>query len=288
MTGFYPVIWGSDFSFNYKDQREVDSIRQAIVDTAIVLYGKGHIITLMWHACYPPDGDTCDSKTIWRWDNVVNEEEWDELTTEGTELNNLWKKQVDNVAGYLKQLQIAGVPILWRPYHEMNGIWFWWCNHPGENGFIKLWKMMYNYLTEYHEINNLIWVWNPNAPRDKENDEAYAYIDYFPGVEYVDVLAADVYHNDYRQSHHDQLLEIGKGKPIALGEVGRMPAPKIIENQPKWTWFMGWADWLFKANSPDSVIALYNSPRTISMEMISKEESGKYIILKTVHEKITD
>jgi mannan endo-1,4-beta-mannosidase len=162
----------------------------------------------------------------------------------------------------------------------MNGVWFWWCRHPGEDGYIKLWRMMYDYFTNHHKLNNLIWVWNPNAPRDKEGDEAYAYIDYFPGLEYVDVLAADVYHNDYRKSHHDQLLELAQGKPIAFGEVGRMPSPEILEEQPKWTWFMGWANWLYKANTPDSVKILYNSSRTITLDMIEKDNTGKFSIVK--------
>jgi mannan endo-1,4-beta-mannosidase len=280
MTGYHPVVWGSDFSFNFRDQKETDSIRQAVVDTAIALNERGYIITLMWHACYPIDGDTCGQESIWRWADIVNQEEWDQLTTEGTELNKLWKDQVDNVAGYLKQLQNARVPVLWRPYHEMNGIWFWWCNQPGEKGFVKLWKMMYEYFTNHHKLNNLIWVWNANAPRDKKGDEAYAYSDYFPGLEYVDILAADVYHNDYRQSHHDQLLELGKGKPIALGEVGRMPTENTLLQQPKWTWFMGWANWLYKANDEDSVKALYNSSTTISMDMLKKNEQGSYYISK--------
>jgi mannan endo-1,4-beta-mannosidase len=42
---------------------------------------------------------------------------------------------MDTVIPYLRQLQEAHVPVLWRPYHEMNGAWFWWGNHPGENGF---------------------------------------------------------------------------------------------------------------------------------------------------------
>ncbi len=85
---------------------------------------------------------------------------------------------------------------------------------------------MYDRYVNHHHLDNLIWVWNTNAPRDRENDEAYAYELYFPGLEYVDVLAADVYHNDYRQEHHDQLVELAEGKVISLGEVGELPLPR--------------------------------------------------------------
>jgi len=43
-----------------------------------------------------------------------------------------------------------------------------------------------------------------------------------------------VYHYDFRQSHHDELLDLGGGKLIALGEVGEVPAPEILKTQPLW------------------------------------------------------
>lgn len=277
MTGFYPIVWGNDFSFNFRG-RDPDRVRQAMIDTAKMMYERGHIITLMWHSCFPTECDSCSHETIWLWQPGVSEETWQELVTDGTDLNEKWKIQVDHVAKYLKQLQEANIPVLWRPYHEMNGIWFWWCNKKGENGFAKLWQMMYDRFTHHHKLNNLIWVWNANAPRDIPGDEAYPYELYFPGHDYVDVLAADVYHFDYKQSHHDDLKTLAQGKPIALGEVGRMPTPEILHQQPDWTWYMGWAGWLFKANSPDSVRTLYSSPRVLTIDEVVRDKDGNYSV----------
>lgn len=277
MTGSVPIVWGSDFSFAFRGN-DPDSVRTNMIATAKRMSEKGHIVTLMWHACFPADGDSCDYESIWVWKPGVSRDQWDSLTTPGTTLNDQWRTQVDHVAEHLKELQQANIPVLWRPYHEMNGIWFWWCDKKGENGFAKLWKMMYDRLVHHHKLNNLIWVWNANAPRDTPGDEAFDYELYFPGLEYVDVLAADVYHNDYKQSHHDDLIELAGGKVIALGEVGQLPTPIILEQQPKWTWFMGWANWLFKANEPDSVRALYDSPRVLTLDEIEKNEKGEYRI----------
>lgn len=275
MTGHYPVVWGNDFSFHFRGL-DPDTVRQKMIAKAIEMHQKDHIITLMWHSCFPLDGDSCGRQSIWVWDDVVPPPQWDSLTTPGTELNTRWRTQADNVANYLKQLQSARVPVLWRPYHEMNGVWFWWCQHPGEDGFVKLWKMMYDYFTHHHELNNLLWVWNANAPRRIPGDEACAYEDYFPGLDYVDVLAADVYHNDYKQSHHDDLVTLAGDKPIALGEVGQLPTPAIIAAQPQWTWFMGWADFIHKVNSPDSVRTLYNANRTLNLAEITRDKNGSY------------
>jgi len=264
ITGKYPAIWGTDFILN---GREDNGSR--IVQEAFKKHKEGYFITLMWHAGRPQE----DPPFGWK-ESVqaeLTETEWNELTTQGTELHSRWIKQVDQVASYLKQLENLDVPVLWRPYHEMNGVWFWWGDKKGKSGFEKLWKMMYERYTNYHKLNNLIWVWNANSPRDLENDEAYGYKDYFPGTEYVDVLAADVYHNDYRQSHHDQLLELGKGKIIALGEVGEVPSNEILRAQPSWSWFMVWSNFIHSPNEPGEIQALYGNPSVLTLDEIKPE-----------------
>ena len=259
ITGKYPEIWGCDF-INYYNDGEPEQI----VRDAYKKYQEGYIITLMWHSGRPQD----DPPYGWEESiqNKMTDSQWVELTTPGTELNSRWLKQVDTIATYLKELQVLGVPVLWRPYHELNGVWFWWGNRKGENGSAKLYRMIYDRYVNYHKLNNLIWVWNTNAPRDLLNDEAYAYKDFFPGLDYVDVLAADIYHNDYKQSHHDELLELGKGKLITLGEIGEVPIPEILAKQPMWSWFMIWADWLYSHNTHQQIKDLYNYPTVLTHE----------------------
>lgn len=295
MTGKYPIVWGSDFSFNAvgDNQRSfhhcgpmnldipwrelqvndltAEQHRQNLVDEIKVKHAEGRIITLMWHCCWPAFGDTCNGDTIWTWaDGLPSDETWEELVTDGTPLNSAWKKQADAVIPYLRQLQDACIPVLWRPYHEMNGVWFWWCNKPGEMGFKRLWTMMYEYFTYHHGLNNLLWVWNTNAPRDIPGDEAFAYEDFWPGEEYVDVLAADVYRGDYKQSHHDQLLELGGGKLISLGEVGQLPTLEQYEAQPEWSWFMVWGYFINrrKGGSDEVVKSIYDHPRSLTLDRI--------------------
>ena len=309
MTGKYPIVWGSDFSFcydgeqpmrflhcgplnltdpgsvNYRNPGDVEffsnltaeEARQQMVDNAIQKYSEGYIITLMWHGCPPELGDCCDGQKIWAMENRPTPEEWNELTTEGTPKNTAWKEQADTIAGYLKQLQDAGVPVLWRPYHEMNGVWFWWCNQKGEDGFKKLWIMMYEYFVNHHQLNNLIWVWNTNAPRDIPGDEAFAYVDFWPGIEYVDVLAADVYRADWKQSHHDDLITLGQGKPIALGEVGGVPTPEVLTDQPNWTWYMPWGNLVLF--SPEEVIQeLFEFEQILTKDEVVRDAAGNYSV----------
>ena len=258
----------------------LDEARNQTIQEIKARNAEGHIITLMWHGCFPTDGDCCEGSSIWAMEDRPSPEQWDELVTEGTELNDAWKVSADKIAGYLRQLQDADIPVLWRPYHEMNGVWFWWCNQKGEQGFKRLWIMMYDYFTNHHQLNNLIWVWNTNAPRDIPGDEAWPYEDFFPGIDYVDILAADVYRNDYKQSHHDQLLVLAEGKPIALGETGEIPDKEILEQQPEWTWFMPWGWILFMSNETELINEVYHSDQVLTLDEVRVDKRGRYTVNK--------
>jgi mannan endo-1,4-beta-mannosidase len=148
----------------------------------------------------------------------------------------------------------------------MNGVWFWWGNRKGENGIARLWKQMYDRYTNYHKLNNLIWVWGANGIRDLPEDQAFAYRDFYPGPEYVDILGADIYHFDYEQRDYNELLELANGKIIALTETGELPNLQILKAQPKWAWFLVWSSWLWTDNTPERVRDVYLRPETLSHE----------------------
>ena len=304
LTGKSPVIWGSDFSFcvegdnfasfqhcgplNLSDPSDTayfldltpEDAREKMVKEIIDKHKEEHIITLMWHGCFPTEGDCCNGNNIWAMENRPSDSIWNLLCTDFTPIIQQWKKQMDKIAINLKDLQNENIPVLWRPYHEMNGVWFWWCNHPGDDGFKKLWIMTYDYLTRHHQLNNLLWVWNTNAPRDIPGDEAFDYELFFPGLEYVDILAADVYRNDYKQSHHDALIRLAGTKPISLGEVGGLPDPGTLQQQPYWTWFMSWGNLVVRSNSEEAIINLYHSPQVLTLEDLTRDEDGFYTINK--------
>ncbi len=257
ITGEEPAVWGTDFYWN-RNQNPGDRI----VEEAIKKHANGNIITLMWHVGRPHD----TPPFTWR-ESVqgeISEKDWQALLTPGTSLHKRWEEQVDQIALPLKELQRKGIPVLWRPYHEMNGVWFWWGNKKGDNGFKKLWIQLYDRMVNVHHLDNLIWVWNANGPRDIPGDEAYDYLDFFPGHDYVDILATDVYHGDYEQKDYEQLVKLAQGKPVALGEVGKLPNRTILNSQPKWSWFMVWSNWITTANTPENVKDIYEYTKTIS------------------------
>ena len=124
ITGKYPAVWGDDFIWHGDKDHG-----QEIVNNVIVKYKEGYIITLMWHQGRPIDNPPYGWKESVQ--AKLTDAQWKDLTTEGTDLNKRWLTQIDVVAGYLQQLDSAHIPILWRPYHEMNGVWFWWGDKKG-------------------------------------------------------------------------------------------------------------------------------------------------------------
>lgn len=250
--GKVPLIWGGDVAWD----------ADKVVELATQHWAEGFIVTLMWHAARPYDTGYVNFKK--QTQGKFSASEWKELVTEGSEMHKKWLGQVDSIAEYLKVLQDRHIPVIWRPYHEMNGEWFWWGDRQGEEGFTKLWKMLYDRMTNYHHLNNLIWVWNANAPRKIPRDSAMAYDLYFPGLEYVDVLATDVYHDDWKQEHHDQLDKLSCGKLIALGECGSLPTQEQLRNQNRFAWFMIWTTYTrSKYNSPEDIKAVFEMPEVI-------------------------
>ncbi|CAN5234433.1 hypothetical protein BH09ACT2_BH09ACT2_05330 [soil metagenome] len=258
ITGSYPAIWGQDFGFSEDGDMDGVNFRQAVIDEEKTQHASGSIITLMWHAVRPTE-----EEPVTFLDSICNgmldASDWDDLLREGTEVHDRWVRQVDVIAEFLAQLRDANVPVLWRPYHELNGDWFWWGGRPGPRGYAALYRQLYERFVSVHHLDNLVWVWNTNAPRG----DAAPYAGFYPGHDVVDILAADVYANDYRQSHHDELLDLAAGRPIALGEVGVLPTPEILDSQPRWAWFMTWTTFLTQENDPEAVRRLFADPRML-------------------------
>jgi mannan endo-1,4-beta-mannosidase len=259
MMKHYPALFGQDFGFDAGGMWDGINFRQRVVDEAIRRHKEGFIITLMWHAVRPTEDEPVEFEKSIQGD--LTAAEWQELVTPGTHLNERWKSQVDVIAWFLKQLRTAHVPVIWRPYHEMNGDWFWWGKKPGPDGYEKLYRMLFDRFVHFHGLNNLLWVYNANEVHAKVD----GYDTYYPGADVVDILATDVYDNDFAKSDYDGLLALAKGKPIALGEVGAPPPVAALDQQPRWTWFMLWGD-LTPRWQPGAVdyTPTYDNPRTLT------------------------
>ena len=262
ITQHYPAVFSQDFGFSEPGTWDGINYRQQIVDEAIRRHEEGFVINLMWHAVRPVDDEPVDFKNSIQ--GQLTDGQWKELLTPGTPLNERWKSQVDVIAYFLKQLRNAGVPVLWRPYHEMNGAWFWWGGRTGEDGYKKLYRLLYDRLVNFHHLNNLIWIFGGNEVREKV--EPYA--DFFPGHDVVDVLATDVYSSNYAGHDYEDLLALAAGKPIALAEVGPLPTVEVLQKQPRWAWFTVWGDLGGNWKEFGRIVAFYNSSEVLTWDKL--------------------
>lgn len=245
--GKTPVIWSSDFGFSAAGDKDSYLSRPAIVKEAIRQHQKGAIINLCWHAVPPTADEPVTFQPIAGADQNgplksvqgrLTEKQFQDILTPGTELYKKWIKQVDEIASFLKQLQDAKVPVLWRPYHEMNGDWFWWGGRfEGKYTTAALYKQIFDRFVKFHKLNNLVWVWSVDRPSRTDRE----FVKYYPGTKYLDILAIDIYGNDFSQSCYDKLLALSDGKPVTLGEVGNPPSAEILKKQPAWVYWVVWA-----------------------------------------------
>ena len=105
------------------------------------------------------------------------------VLTPGTPENALWRADVDAFADVLRELRDRGVVVLFRPYHEFNGNWFWWGQ---QDEYPALWDALYDELVVNRGIDNLIWVWSG----DRDAPQASRYM---PRRHPPDIAGIDVY-----------------------------------------------------------------------------------------------
>lgn len=218
ITGKYPAIKGFDFINSAQND--------SVVKGAIQWWKEGGIPTIMWHWGAPGIGEG--------YPNSKKEIAIDKCFEKGTiEYDSFWT-EIRSKADLLERLQKANIPVLWRPFHELNGNWFWW-GKQGPDRFKQLWTTMYNYYVHERKLNNLVWVLCYTG----EPDSAW-----FPGNQYVDIAGADTYNKgDSAMPLLYKAVEkiVNNHIPIPYHECGIPPNPdKCLHDGVVWSWWMEW------------------------------------------------
>lgn len=285
LTGKYPAIRMLDFIFcdpasEYQSSEEVN--------LALEWDKMGGITTFQWHWHAPKGGaafytkeTTFDlSKAVTDLDiSQMSLEEIKSLYQEGTisEECYLLVRDIDVISGYLDKLQQADVTVLWRPLHEASGGWFWW-GAQGPDSYKWLYKLMFERQTNYHKLNNLIWIWNGQDQ------------DWYPGDEYCDIVGTDIYAE--KQSYSvlpDQFMKTVNysdgTKMAALSENGVMMDPDMmVRDNTYWLYFAVWyGDFLLNSTGQvgdtytesTMVNKVYNSDAVITLDELPDFEKSE-------------
>ena len=247
-TGKLPAIRGLDFMRNDFE---------GVADRAIDWWKRGGIPHICWHT--GPDFASGYQECI------ENELDWEQALTPGTEAHEALLRGMDSAVPALKRMQDAHVPVLWRPFHELDGHWFWW-SKGGKENFVKLWRLMYDRYTYEFGLNNLIWLFGYSHML---NDLAA----WYPGDRYVDLVGGDSYNPGANGQLFREVEAIApKGMPIPFHECGTVPTEEQMkmENAP-WLMFMVWhTRWLTDTefNTPESLHAIYNGCYFVTLDQL--------------------
>ena len=185
----------------------------------------------------------------------------EKVLVEGTRERCAFFRDMDSIALILEKFRDNNIPVLWRPFHESYGNWFWWGSR-GPEVACSLYRLMFDYFVGVKHLDNLLWVWNC--------DVAAAY----PGDEYVDVNSIDVYleekkATDYSENYRRLVDACGTNKPVALAEVGYVPDVELLEKSGiPWAYFMTWSKEFAMdgvRNTQEELKKLYESNYTLKL-----------------------
>lgn len=221
VAGVHPAVFGWDLGKLGQFGNNLDGVSFGhMINWIKGVHLRGGINTFSWHMDnLVTGGDSWDKKG-----NVVRS------ILPGGSHHELYRRKLDVLASFLFQLRtevgwLRPVPIIFRPFHEHTGSWFWWgAPHTQKTDYIELWRFTWHYLVDVHRINHLCWAYAPDA-----SGRAGKYFDYYPGDAYVDIFGLDDYQSFKLGSSTrgliQQLRELvlqaeEKGKIAALTETG--------------------------------------------------------------------
>lgn len=257
---------GKDFAVLGLDMMDYSSANQAhgasgnSVEFAYDWYvNAGGIVQMCWHWNSPEEYAIDGEDTPWYqsfYEQNSNIDLDKIMNGEDDRGYQLLMADIDNIANQLERLRDEGVPVIWRPLHEAAGGWFWWGDCSPES-FKKLWTVMYDKMTNEHNLTNLIWMWNGQDA------------DWYPGDDCVDIIAWDIYQGNHVYTSFSGTFAKAvqcspKGKLVALSENGCVMDPdNVMRDNARWLFWGTWAE-----------------PFTISKGMLNEEYTEKDMLIK--------
>lgn len=266
-TGKQPAIRGIDFlAYNTSSDW-----RDHAPERAIEWTNKYHgIATCTWHWNVPCEKGSDDIAfyvesanpkfTTFSCKNAV---------TEGTWEHEKVMADLELIAGELKKLQDADVPILWRPLHEAEGAWFWW-GAEGPEACKALYRLMYDELTNTYGLNNLIWIWTGSTSPEAS--------EWYPGDDVVDIVGYDKYNaadgepnlSSIASTFYSLVQSTDGEKMVAMTENDSIPSlENLVNDKAAWLYFCPWyMNYLTsEQNNPvDNLKEIYQSEYCITLD----------------------
>jgi mannan endo-1,4-beta-mannosidase len=189
VAGSYPAVLGWELGdLEHGSEVSLDSVNfESMKQWIIQGFGAGAVITISWHMDNPATGGNS-------WDPTPAVP----TILPGGEHHETYKRWLDRFAAFNRDLETGWlkwlgfgtqVPIVFRPFHEHTGSWFWWGgDNVSPEDYVRLWRFTVEYLRDVKGVHNLLYAYSP----DRFNT-VQEYLEYYPGDEYVDILGMDDY-----------------------------------------------------------------------------------------------
>jgi beta-mannanase len=189
--------------------------------------------------------------------------EIDKALTVGTNENTVLNQRIDAIAKRMLMVQASNGVVIYRPFHEAGGTWFWWSMEGGAQ-YVRLWKYAFDRVINTDGVRNALWLLPYNGSPQAS---------FYPGKEYVDIGGADNYNkaNDYSPMtsiYTAARTVFGDTMPIALHECGPVPdADQLQSTKTNWIFFSIWTQpYPEQYSSADELKKVYSSSYVISRD----------------------
>lgn len=261
LCGFELLSYSPNINYETCDEAALKEIyeNRGTLEKAYEWAAKGGILTFTWH-WYSPIGGK--DKAFYTKNTDFDASK---VLIPGTKEREAFYHDMDAMAELLQGFAVKKIPILWRPFHEAEGDWFWW-GAKGMDVARQLYRLMFVYYTKEKHLDNLIWVWN--------NRRADGYV----GDDYCDVVTGDWYEPPHQYTTmkvgFEELQGITPNKLYAMGELGLFPGiDRMKEEGAEWLWFMMWSGEFVLTEKCTTEAVLkeqYNHPYAITLDKLPK------------------
>ncbi len=269
MTGKYPLIRFADM--NAYSPNGGDAAKATAVADSLKWAEEGGTVGLSWLWNAPTGTGTFyekdasfDLKTAVTDADIAkkSDAELKKMVSDGTISQNCYAlvSDIDGISEALKPLADADVPVLWRPMPEAGGGWYWW-GADGAEAYRWLWNLMYTRMTEYHQLNNLLWIWNGQSSSFQVDSSQY------------DIASLDLYveKDETYGSRYEQYVALRNmvpGKLLAMSECSNVPDMNaMFRDNAVWSFFGLWyAPYLGEYTDKNTLIEFYNSEAALTRE----------------------
>ncbi len=202
-AGVYPLLSGGDIENLTNDDYVEGSWRYTRVENlkewVKECHKRGVFVTFSWHFREPFYGDSFYCSEM---DDVTKASAFKSIL-EGGENHNYYKERLVRLADFFKSLTDENgelIPVIFRPFHEFGGSWFWWGvpYYATPEEYVENWKFMVDYLRRDCNVHNLLYAFTPGFTTTEE------YLESYPGDDYVDVFGLDSYTKADMESNYTE------------------------------------------------------------------------------------